>query len=729
MSVKKIQRKPKHVLPKIKRFVQEFKNRKPQKNEVQKSAKNKKTLVIAHEIKFAKLLAGNDKKVRDKVLKNLRKWLTVRSESTFAFEEQDFMRLWKGLYYCMWMSDKPLIQEELAESLSKLVHCFNNKDTALLYIKCTLLSLATEWFGIDQYRLDKFQMLVRRIIRQTFEMCKKKLWNRDWVNGVTKIIEDLLVKSKATIGFSLHVTELYMEELAKVSGGDVPEDVVVEFVRPFAVHLATMNDEREIRHVMKHVFRYLIFQSDPGLDYMEKFEAWRHAGFPDGDIESMQKVEEDESDEDEPDEDDNEQKSDFDDDHQIDNIEERPLDPRAGRVDVDLPQLPVNGKAIADMVMNYRFHPSSTTKSRRQIVRVAKEYNELSEGNMPLGIKKVKIHEGSKSETSSKSAAWRLLKFEQKLYSDTIRRKRKKKTSEVIEEDPNSEQDSDFEIKKIKSENATKAKKRNAKKSTSVEHISEYESVEANPRKVKSNAVESSKKRKRSAKIRDDGDVTTITDTPKKKKLKGVNKPSLQNGDSSDANKSIQNASKITKHKPLKDECKLSNPEPSTLIKKSLIKNGLKKVKRYSCEGNWSVSADISSTSPSISNLRVPTTSLQDNSKSVKKSQPNRALSWLTPVRKKESIKQSSTRISTNNATSFTTPGTQAIKNLSSSSSKKKVKIDLQKNTAQHTSDYRLQLKKSPAIPFDANRKPSVGVLKPSPIQSPVNPFYKQNFK
>lgn len=151
--------------------------------------KNKKTLVIAQEIKFARLLADNDKKIRDKVLKNLKKWLTVRSQSSFgklfylvtkiikykyfslrfkciitiylaAFTETDFMSLWKGLFYCMWMSDKMLIQEELAESLSKIVHCFNSKDIIMLYTACTLKTLATEWFGIDQYRLDKFSMVL-----------------------------------------------------------------------------------------------------------------------------------------------------------------------------------------------------------------------------------------------------------------------------------------------------------------------------------------------------------------------------------------------------------------------------------------------------------------------------------------------------------------------------------------------------------------------------------------
>ena len=50
----------------------------------------------------------------------------------------------------------------------------------------------------------------------------------------------------------------------------------------------------------------------------------------------------------------------------------------------------------------------------------------------------------------------------------------------------------------------------------------------------------------------------------------------------------------------------------------------------------------------------------------------------------------------------------------------------LQRNMAQNTSEYIRQIRQSPAIPFDANRKPKAGVLKPSPLPSPVNPFYKK---
>ena len=53
----------------------------------------------------------------------------------------------------------------------------------------------------------------------------------------------------------------------------------------------------------------------------------------------------------------------------------------------------------------------------------------------------------------------------------------------------------------------------------------------------------------------------------------------------------------------------------------------------------------------------------------------------------------------------------------------------LQRNTAQHTSEYFQQIRKSPAIPYDANRKPRAGVLKSSPLPSPINPFYRRNAK
>ena len=54
-------------------------------------------------------------------------------------------------------------------------------------------------------------------------------------------------------------------------------------------------------------------------------------------------------------------------------LSEKPLDPRAGRIDVEIPQIPFDPQQIVNLLLEYRFHSSSTTKSRKQIVRLAKE--------------------------------------------------------------------------------------------------------------------------------------------------------------------------------------------------------------------------------------------------------------------------------------------------------------------------------------------------------------------
>lgn len=67
----------------------------------------------ATEIRFARRLADNDKAVRDKAVKKLRTWL----HKQHGLSELDNCKLWRGLFFCMWMSDKPLVQEELADQI------------------------------------------------------------------------------------------------------------------------------------------------------------------------------------------------------------------------------------------------------------------------------------------------------------------------------------------------------------------------------------------------------------------------------------------------------------------------------------------------------------------------------------------------------------------------------------------------------------------------------------
>jgi ribosomal RNA-processing protein 1 len=65
------------------------------------------------EIKFGRRLAANEKRTRDKAVKKLKSWLSRQHSLTVL----DNRKIWRGLFYAMWMSDKPLVQEELADEL------------------------------------------------------------------------------------------------------------------------------------------------------------------------------------------------------------------------------------------------------------------------------------------------------------------------------------------------------------------------------------------------------------------------------------------------------------------------------------------------------------------------------------------------------------------------------------------------------------------------------------
>ena len=64
---------------------------------------------------FAIGLADNEKKNREKTIRKIRSYIQARSVSTTQsqFNEDDMIKIWKGLHYNMWMCDKQLIQVKL----------------------------------------------------------------------------------------------------------------------------------------------------------------------------------------------------------------------------------------------------------------------------------------------------------------------------------------------------------------------------------------------------------------------------------------------------------------------------------------------------------------------------------------------------------------------------------------------------------------------------------------
>jgi hypothetical protein len=67
--------------------------------------------------KFARALGSGDFHTRDRGLSALSKWL----QSQQVVDEGSLMKLWKGLLFCFWHSDKHAVQHDLAQRLAAIL--------------------------------------------------------------------------------------------------------------------------------------------------------------------------------------------------------------------------------------------------------------------------------------------------------------------------------------------------------------------------------------------------------------------------------------------------------------------------------------------------------------------------------------------------------------------------------------------------------------------------------
>ncbi|XP_063861381.1 ribosomal RNA processing protein 1 homolog B-like isoform X2 [Scylla paramamosain] len=170
------------------------------------------------EILFAQRLADNEKKVRDRALKKLRKYLRLKSSNGPAISREDALKLWKGLFYCMYMADKPLVQ------------------------------------------------FVRRFLRHIFTHLRACDWNPKNVMAYISILEAIVVcpddnVNNTPLGLKTHVCEVILEELAKVGGENLQHSVVMAVIQPYFKVLALTKINVYTRFVREGIIHHLIRQT------------------------------------------------------------------------------------------------------------------------------------------------------------------------------------------------------------------------------------------------------------------------------------------------------------------------------------------------------------------------------------------------------------------------------------------------------------------------------------
>ena len=114
----------------------------------------------AGEAALARRLTHTEKTERDAAFSLVESWAASLSA---ASAPEDALKLWRALFYCMWMSDKTLVQQDLALRMARMLRALPPAAQPP-FVAAFFATMRREWLGLDRNRVDKFLSLLRRMV-------------------------------------------------------------------------------------------------------------------------------------------------------------------------------------------------------------------------------------------------------------------------------------------------------------------------------------------------------------------------------------------------------------------------------------------------------------------------------------------------------------------------------------------------------------------------------------
>ncbi len=198
-----------------------------------------------------------DQSVRDKALKALKVWLKSEGDN---LDYAEFLKLWKGLHYCMWMADKSKYQHELADNLADLANSLSfecssepSEDTelppSLLFIKAFWETICREWKGIDRLRLNKYYYLMEQFMKVAMEILKSARFGKCITTDYFDLLFEFPLNSpndRIPKGVKIFFIENYVESIRSLNES-FDEALSLIMLSPLLQTIATTDDKVLLR--------------------------------------------------------------------------------------------------------------------------------------------------------------------------------------------------------------------------------------------------------------------------------------------------------------------------------------------------------------------------------------------------------------------------------------------------------------------------------------------------
>jgi ribosomal RNA-processing protein 1 len=236
---------------------------------------------------LARRLTHPEKSERDAGFKLMESWVEALgkqaspSGTTPSASREEMLKLWKALFYCVWMSDKTIVQQELivrvAALVSRLAGACAPKHQSRVgdFVGAFFDTIRREWLGLDRYRVDKFMSLIRRMVYESLLYCARPGLGEGARAGVEGELERALLLPP--MGVSAHVAGVFIAELAATGavGPKSTHAATMRLLTPLFAALPKAGGDRVgLEHFGKEAFREGLLWSlqavrDPGSEAAE----------------------------------------------------------------------------------------------------------------------------------------------------------------------------------------------------------------------------------------------------------------------------------------------------------------------------------------------------------------------------------------------------------------------------------------------------------------------------
>mmetsp|Transcript_96969 Transcript_96969/g.269816 ORF Transcript_96969/g.269816 Transcript_96969/m.269816 type:complete len:366 (-) Transcript_96969:282-1379(-) len=218
-------------------------------------------------LNFGKKLAHTDKVVRDRGFRILKKWLQKHAE----LERLDYLKLWKGLYFGFWMSDKRPVQQELAVNVALLINDIPSAKQGT-WVDAFWEIMQASWEKLDRHRMSKYMLFLRIVVAEAFKVLRLGGWkaaearalSETFTRGVPRHVKEGV--NTPSIGMTLQFNRIFWDELQAQLGlaPAATEEAIMELLEPFCL----IAEGSGLDGMVKNIHRYILLRVPP--EYVSK---------------------------------------------------------------------------------------------------------------------------------------------------------------------------------------------------------------------------------------------------------------------------------------------------------------------------------------------------------------------------------------------------------------------------------------------------------------------------